>query len=102
MGVIQVIVSGLIVGGLYAVVATGLSLTWGVMNIVNVSHGAFYMIGSFITYSFYMKWCESVSFFSANFADHFALGLVTERTLVHPVRKSGENVVLITLPSPFF
>jgi branched-chain amino acid transport system permease protein len=103
MGIIQVIVSGLIVGGLYAVVATGLSLTWGVMNIVNVSHGAFYMIGSFITYSLYMKLgVNPFLSFLLTLLVIFAVGLVAERTLIHPVRKSGENVVLITFALAIF
>src|SRR5262249_25604989 len=48
--VVQVIVSGLLVGGLYALVALGLSLVFGVMRVINVAHGTFLMLGAYVTY----------------------------------------------------
>jgi len=46
----QVIINGLLKGGLYALMAMGMSLIWGVMNIINVAHGAFIMLGAYATY----------------------------------------------------
>jgi branched-chain amino acid transport system permease protein len=46
----QVLVSGLLLGGLYALMALGLSLVWGVLNIVNLSHGALIMLGAYVTW----------------------------------------------------
>ena len=46
----QALLNGLLLGGIYAVVALGFSLVWGVMNVINVSHGAFVMLGAFTTY----------------------------------------------------
>jgi branched-chain amino acid transport system permease protein len=48
--VLQVVVSGLLVGGLYALVALGLSLVFGVMRVINVAHGTFLMLGAYVTY----------------------------------------------------
>src|SRR5262249_44214516 len=48
--VLQVVVSGLLVGGLYALVALGLSLVFGVMRVINVAHGTILMLGAYITY----------------------------------------------------
>jgi branched-chain amino acid transport system permease protein len=42
--------SGLITGGLYALVAMGLNLQYGLMRILNVSHGEFLMLGAYLTY----------------------------------------------------
>jgi branched-chain amino acid transport system permease protein len=44
------IISGLLMGGIYALIAVGLSLQYGVARVFNVAHGEFIMIGAFITY----------------------------------------------------
>ena len=46
----QAVANGLLLGGIYALVAIGFSLVWGVMNIINVAHGAFVMLGAYATY----------------------------------------------------
>ncbi len=46
----QVLVGGVLLGGLYALMALGLALVWGVLNIVNLSHGALIMLGAYATY----------------------------------------------------
>lgn len=46
----QVIVNGIILGGLYACVGTGFSLVYGVMNISNLAYGELIMLGSYSTY----------------------------------------------------
>jgi branched-chain amino acid transport system permease protein len=47
---LQATVNGLLQGGLLALVAVGFSLVWGVMNIVNLAHGAFVLIGAYIAW----------------------------------------------------
>ena len=49
----DVIFGGLILGWLYALIAVGLSLQYGVARVLNVSHGEFIMLGAFATYSLY-------------------------------------------------
>ena len=46
----QVLVNGVLLGGLYALMALGLALVWGVLNIVNLAHGAFIMLGAYVCY----------------------------------------------------
>ncbi len=46
----QVLVNGILLGGLYAVMALGLALVWGVLNIVNLAHGAFIMLGGYLSW----------------------------------------------------
>ncbi|MDD4365472.1 MAG: branched-chain amino acid ABC transporter permease, partial [Synergistales bacterium] len=46
----QVALDGLFNGLLYAVVAAGLSLIWGVMDVINFAHGAFLMIAMYLSY----------------------------------------------------
>ena len=47
---VQVLVDGIIVGLMYALVAMGLSLIYGVMNIVNFAHGEFLMLAMFLSF----------------------------------------------------
>ncbi|MBP6017908.1 MAG: branched-chain amino acid ABC transporter permease [Burkholderiaceae bacterium] len=49
----QILVNGILLGGLYAVMALGLALVWGVLNIVNLAHGAFIMIGAYVSWLLY-------------------------------------------------
>lgn len=46
----QSIVSGLLAGGLYALLALGLSLSWGLLRLVNLTHFALALLGAYLTY----------------------------------------------------
>lgn len=52
--VLDIVIGGLIMGGIYALIAVGLSLQYGVGRVLNVSHGEFIMFAAFITYSLYV------------------------------------------------
>ena len=47
---LELIASGLITGGVYALVALGLNLQYGLMRILNIAHGEFLMVGAFLTW----------------------------------------------------
>jgi branched-chain amino acid transport system permease protein len=47
---LQLLINGLAIGVMYALIATGLSLIFGVLEIVNFAHGEFYMLGAFLAY----------------------------------------------------
>ena len=47
MTLVQVVVSGLLLGAVYALFASGLTLIWGMMNVVNFAHGDFVMLGMY-------------------------------------------------------
>lgn len=48
--VLQVVINGLLIGGVYALVSVGLTLLFGVVDIVNFAHGEFLMLGMYTTY----------------------------------------------------
>ncbi len=50
---VQVIVGGLLLGAIYALFSSGLTLVWGMMNIVNFAHGDFVMLGMYVAYVVY-------------------------------------------------
>lgn len=51
--IIEIVISGLLVGGLYALIAMGLSLQYGVARVLNVAHGEFIMLGGMTTWTIY-------------------------------------------------
>ena len=56
MLLVQVLINGILLGGLYGIMALGMSLIWGVMNIVNIAHGALIMLGAYLTYWTFTWW----------------------------------------------
>jgi len=50
----QILLNGLVLDGLYACIAVGFSLVWGVLNIINILHGSFVVLGSYIAYFAYV------------------------------------------------
>ncbi len=51
MIVLQALISGLLVGGLFAIMAVGLSVTWGMLRIINLAHFGFILLGAYLTYA---------------------------------------------------
>lgn len=51
---LQILVNGLVLGGLYACIAVGFSLVWGVLNVINILHGTFVVLGSYVAYFAYV------------------------------------------------
>ena len=50
MIVAQVIVNGLLIGAVYALFSSGLTLIWGMMNVVNFAHGDFVMLAMYTAF----------------------------------------------------
>jgi branched-chain amino acid transport system permease protein len=53
---VQQLVNGLLIGCVYSLIAIGLTLIWGVMNIVNFAHGEFLMLSMFVSFWGYTLW----------------------------------------------
>lgn len=51
---IQLLVGGLLLGGIYGLAAFGLSITFGVLNILNLAHGEFLMLGALLSYGLFV------------------------------------------------
>lgn len=51
----QAIINGILFGSVYAMIGIGFSLVWGVMNIINLAHGSFIMIGAYLSFTLFAK-----------------------------------------------
>ena len=51
----QVLVNGLLLGGMLGLIGLGFSLVWGILNIVNLAHSAFIMLGAYLTFWFFSQ-----------------------------------------------
>jgi branched-chain amino acid transport system permease protein len=50
---VQILINGILLGGLYACIAVGFSLVWGVLNVINVLHGSFIVLGAYLAFFAY-------------------------------------------------
>lgn len=83
------ILNGLTQGALFFILGSGLTLTFGLMNVVNMSHGAFYLLGGYIAYSIVTStgnWILAVLVGGGFMA---VFGLLFERILLKRVRDGG-------------
>ncbi len=95
----QIIINGLLLGGLYSCIAAGFSLVWGVLNIINILHGSLIVLGAYIAYFAHAAFGLN-PFFTAvpiGFVV-FVLGYVLQRTVINKV---VGKPVLITLSLTF-
>ena len=82
----QVIISGLLSGALYAMVALGLALIFGVMRIINVAHGPLLMLGAYATFFLYQGFgVNPYLTVPLSMIVLFGVGVLLERTLVFRV-----------------
>ena len=96
---LQILVNGLMLGGLYACIAVGFSLVWGVLNVINILHGTFIVLGVLhrvlrLRISAFIRSCRS----SSSPALLFALGWVLQAGIINRVIAAP---VLITLTLTF-
>src|SRR6266478_275925 len=87
----QVIISGLLAGALYAMVALGLGLIFGVMRVLNVAHGPIMMLGAYTSFWLF-QWLGLSPYLSllVSMPALFLVGVALQRTLVSRVVDAPE------------
>ena len=85
----QDLVNGILAGGILAVVALGFSLVWGIMNIINLAHGAFIMLGAYVTYQLFVSFhLDPFLSLPISFVLLFGLGYLIQRFLINWVARA--------------
>jgi branched-chain amino acid transport system permease protein len=101
---LQAAVSGILLGGVYGLVASGLTLIFGVLRIINFAHGAVMMLAMYASYWLFVLYgvdpYASVLITAPLF---FAIGAGIEKALIEPNRAAAEhNQLLLTLGLALF
>jgi len=96
--VLQGIVTGILTGGVYALMAAGLTLIFGVMDIINIAQGAFVILGAYLSYALATHF--HVDLFLGLFITipvMFVLGVILEWTLIRPLKRDRTQLsILVT------
>ncbi|MCL7454014.1 MAG: branched-chain amino acid ABC transporter permease [Anaerolineae bacterium] len=89
---LNIAIAGLLLGGLYALIAMGLSLQYGVARVLNISHGEFIMLGALTTYTLYsVAGINPLLSLAIAGPAAFALGYIIHRTLFKRIAASSES-----------
>src|SRR5512134_2003980 len=89
----QQLILGLLVGGLYGLAAAGLSLTFGVLRVLNVAHGELLMLGGYGTFWLFTIWkIDPFASLAAVGPAMFVLGVLLYVALFQFVVKAHEEV----------
>jgi branched-chain amino acid transport system permease protein len=86
LNILQLLVNGILHGGIYALISIGLTMIWGVMQIVNFAHGEFLMLGMYA--SFWVFTLYGVDPYLALLIimpGLFLLGVLTQRLVISPI-----------------
>ena len=95
---IGAVISGIVMGSVYALVAVGLTVIFGVLRIVNFAHGEFLMLGAYSTLFLgpYLG-IDPYLLLPVNFLVFFAFGAAVQRTLIRWAPQDQSVLVLITM-----
>jgi branched-chain amino acid transport system permease protein len=89
----DLVVNGLLIGGLYAIIAIGLNLQYGMLRILNIAHGEFLMIGAFVTYTLTVTTGASpLWFLPVSAATLFVCGLLLHATVFRRLAAISANL----------
>lgn len=97
MEFVQQLINGLSLGSVYALIAIGYTMVYGIIRLINFAHGDIYMAGAFI--GFYAVNSLHLSFIPAllvSMAGSALLGVIIEKLAYKPLRNSPKITLLIT------
>src|SRR4051794_28395862 len=96
---VQVLINALVLGCLYACIAIGFSLVWGVLNVINLIHGSFIVLGAYLAWGGY-QWLAISPWYALVIAAplFFVFGYLLQRLLLNRVITAP---VLVTLTLTF-
>ncbi|UCC88280.1 MAG: branched-chain amino acid ABC transporter permease [Anaerolineales bacterium] len=87
---------GILYGGLYVVIALGLSLVFGVMNVINVAHGDFVTLGGYVAFvAVTSLGLDPILWLIAGIPLFFIMGIVIQRFLLYRAFKMSIDAALI-------
>lgn len=91
--IVQVLVSGLLIGGVYALISIGLNLIFGVVRIINFAHGDFLMVAMYAAFWLHIL-AGTDPYLSALIVlpGLFLFGMLVQRVIVQPIQEASANM----------
>src|SRR5581483_8184751 len=86
MELLEQILNGVVNGCIYALVAVGLTLVYGILEVINVAHGDLFMVGAFVAYFAYVTTGSYVAAVGASVVATALVGWVMERVVFRPLQ----------------
>ena len=96
----EILIFGFISGGIYALLALGFTLIYGVTRVVNLAHGSFFMIGTYIFWIFTDRFFYEIGPFPSlvlAFVISAAIAAVLYRLTIHPILGDEIGVMVATV-----
>lgn len=94
---LQLLLNGVLLAGLYALLAVGLNLVFGVMRVINFAHGELVVVGALVTASAYaVHGMSPIVSVLAVVPAMFVLGWIVQRVVIEPVVGGSDMVSLVT------
>ncbi len=91
---INAIIAGLLLGGFYAAVTVGVTISFGMLDIVNIAHPAFIMLGSFVAYALNSRFgLDPVLIGVAMTPLFFLLGMAVYQVYYYAFERRGEELI---------
>ncbi len=94
---IQVLVSGLIIGSAYAMMAIGMSLVYGVSKVFNFAYGSFYSMAGYLAWLIIVRGLGYPVAFAVVIPALFFIGIASERLFLRPLRVSKNWEMLVVM-----
>lgn len=92
--ILQSVVSGLLMGGIFALFGVGFGLTWGVMKVINIAHAAFGIFASYLAYwGLTLYGIDPMLSLCLSLPLMFFAGVVLHRFLIQPITRSKDIIV---------
>ena len=97
---VQVAIAGLLTGGVYALMVSGLTLIFGVMRVINIAHGAFLVLGAYLAYQLFASYgIDPLFSLVVSVPLFFAIGYGFQRYVLARVRR--EPALVASLATVF-
>jgi branched-chain amino acid transport system permease protein len=91
---VNAIVAGLLLGGFYAAVSVGVTISFGMLDIVNIAHPAFIMLGSFVAYAINSTWrLDPILIGIAMMPVFFLIGMAVYQIYYYAFERRGEESI---------
>lgn len=94
--IVAVTINGILLGGLYACVAMGFALTWGILNVVNLAHGVMVILGAYVTFVLFRVFgVDPLLSIPVSMALLFCLGYGLQRYVINLIVRAPVFMTLI-------